>query len=182
MKKMKTKSKDKQNPHIMYKVEPYKPFKITRIKKFLNHYFKYTKRFFIVMQRTNGTVDAGYVYHDKNMFVYEDGIYLVDRDYMKWSDSLNSFVGYYTQGISLPLNFTVKENTLIQRTKDTIETENLEANYNPHVLFQTMNSEMIQKVMQGESLGAFFGRFQMLVILCLVGIVGIGIMLYSKLF
>ena len=173
--------KNLQEP-INFKTKPYTPFSITRWRQFLNHYLKYQNRFFIIMQRTNGTIDARFVYHQKNMFVYEKGIYIIDRNFMKWSDSLNAFVGHYTQGISLPINTTVDEETLKSRTESDTNVQNVIANIDPKILYSTVNSEMVQKVMQGEELGNIFANLKLLAILILVGVIGIIIMLYNKLF
>jgi len=151
---------------IEYRAKLYKPKHKPLMAYKLWRYYRY--RIFIIMFKTNGTIDLTYVFHNKEKFVYEGGVYIIDKDYVRWSDGLSSMVGVYFQSVSLPIDLAFNEKDTIDAIKHKIKASRVDANVNPYVLESTVNSEVIQKLMRGEELESLLQR---IFLLCAIGTV-----------
>ena len=113
---------------------------------------------FIVMHRLNGTYDFKFIYHIGNKFVYEEGVYLIDQDFMTWSDSLGAYTSFYEQGLSLPIRYEVDKKAFMSSVEDALYGTRVEANVDAGVLYSTVKSEVIQKLMRGEEFEEWMRR------------------------
>lgn len=160
LKNKKVSDKFVHTDQIHYYVKPYKFVSVTNPLKFWNHFLNYKNRFFMVMHKHNGHMELNYVYNKTNLFVFENGVYIINKDSMKWSDTLQTFVGYYVQGISLPVNLDIDDNLLKEGVKDKLKETRVQANVDANILFSTVNTEVIQKLMKGEELEKFLNQLK----------------------
>ena len=132
------------------------------------------------MYRNNGMVHMQYVYIHQDKFMFDGGVYVVDKDYMKWSDALQCYVGQYLQSSSLPIDMTFDEKATVEAIKRGLAGTKVEANVNPKVLHSTVTTEVIQKLMRGEELEKFMNKVFMVSIFILVGVIGVILILFNK--
>lgn len=178
MEKLKTNKNGDVIEEIPFRVKEYKFHTMKKPFKFINHLRKYNRRFFMIMQRENGMIDLGFIYYERNMFVFNKGVYLIHQDFYTWSDTLNSYVGFYKEGFSLPINFEIDGDLLKQAVTEKLKGFKVSANADATILHSLVNTEVIQKVMAGEKIAEFLEKFKML----LIASIGIGMFILGFLF
>jgi hypothetical protein len=172
------KNKDKPfKEKINIQTRAYQSHTIWKPIQFLRHMRKYPNRFFVVMKRLNGNIDMRYVYHESNLFFYENGVYIIDEDYFTWSDTLQSSVGHYHQGVSLPINYDFDVKALKDGVTDVLTGTRVHANVDAQILHSTVKSEMIQKLMRGEAFEQFMEKLKLYILIGMIGSIATAVIL-----
>ena len=165
---------------INFKTKPYK--RVKTIKNLWNFWRKYNKRIFIVMFSKTGGIECFYVFHNNYKFGYNNGAYLIDREYMYWSDALNTFVSLYYEEISIPIKTNFDIEGTIDNIKHNLKGSSIEENVNPNILKSFVNSEVVQKLMRGEEFEKFMNKVFTIGIITMVTVIVVLIVLFAKLF
>lgn len=176
--------KESNKPYKPQKNEPFKPIKklsVQGVIQLWTHLRKYQQRLFIIMHKNNGMIDLQYVYTNSDKFEYNNGMYVIDKDYMRWSDGLNCFVAQYLECSALPINLEFDEKSTLEVLKENLAHTRVQMNVEPKILYSTVRSEVIQKLMRGEQLEKFFNFLRIVGVITLVGVVGVLLILFNKL-
>lgn len=147
---------------IHFTTKEYTFHSITKPIKYWKHMRNYPFRFFMIMMTENGLIEMRYVYTEKNMFVFNDGVYMTHNKYYKWCDELQTNVGMYIEGISLPINFELDKNLLKEMVEKKLYGTNVQANVDAQILHKNVVSQVIEKVMQGGEMEKLFSNLKMI--------------------
>jgi hypothetical protein len=139
--------------------------------EWLFHANKFKRRLYVIMHKENGYIELFYVYYFGNIFVHGENIYIVDEDRLRWNDGLKTYVAEYYESISLPLQLNKLKTPTKNRIEDILSDSQVEMNINPHILYQTVKTEVVQKVMKGEELEAFMNYIKKLLLFTLIGVI-----------
>jgi hypothetical protein len=135
------------------------------------HAKKFKRRLYVIMHKENGYMEMFYAYYMGNLFQYQEGLYIVDEDRLRWNDSLKTFVAEYYEGISVPVQLQRFKTPTKKYLEEAMADSQVEMNLNPNVLYQTVKTEMVQKVMKGEELEKFMNFIKRLLMFVLAGVV-----------
>jgi hypothetical protein len=137
----------------------------------LFHAKKFKRRLYVIMHKENGYMEMFYAYYMGNLFEYQEGLYIVDEDRLRWNDSLKTFVAEFYEGISVPVQLQRFKTPTKKYLEETMADTQVEMNLNPQVLYQTVKTEMVQKVMKGEELEKFMNYIKKLLLFVLIGVI-----------
>lgn len=146
-------------------------FSPSDIFKFLFHAKQQSKRLYVIMHKENGFIALFYVYYKGNIFIYDERIYIVDDDKLRWNDMLKTYVGEYYESISLPIQLQKFKQPMKQQLHDGLAESQIQMNINSKILYETVKSEMVQKVMKGEELEKFMEFIKRLLFFVLAGVI-----------
>lgn len=172
----------KKTEKIDWKTGVYKEHSVMNPFKLFRHLKRFKQRFYIIMHRKNGTIDLLYVYVQGDKFVYEGGVYIIHKDFMRWSDKVNTFVGHYFEGFALPINMDIDIDELRYKTAETLKETRISANVDANILASTVKSEVIQKLMRGEELEKFMNTIKTFLLFTLVAVVATLLLLLWRFF
>jgi len=123
------------------------------------------KTYLINMELRNGYHQLMTISCGKESFRYQGSEYVIDNDMMYYVISAGCNCLDYHQDLSIPIKRTVPLND-IKKTITSMKSSEVETAINPQTLRMFIESEVIQKVMQGQAMG---NMLKNLVIICALG-------------
>lgn len=168
-KKKSKKIKEKELSLESEKTKPFYPldsgfFDIKGYFKKLKHSLNRPLALLIHMEMRNGYHNIFYVYPKGETFKYKGGVYKIEDEFKYFNAELNVYCLDYHQDIDIPIqnrinSSAIKRNLLGKGITD------IDQAINPKSLEQFIKSEVIQKVMKGQELDAFFRFMKIMIII-----------------
>jgi len=128
--------------------------------------FKPKTSYVINMELNNGMHVTFVTTTKKQSFRYLKKDYIIDDDLKYYNVSFKNYALNYHQSLALPVKQKIPLNT-IKKTLSSVNTE-VETAVNPSTLKSFIESEVIEKVMRGQEIDAFFKRIMVLLIITMI--------------
>jgi hypothetical protein len=158
----KIKHQEQEKPNLLSPIGIY---------KWIFHAKDFNKRLYVIMHKENGYIEMFYAYYKGTIFEYNEGLYIVDEDKLRWNDVLKTYVAEYYEGIVIPIQLQRYKTPTKSKLEEMMADSQIEMNLNPKILYQTVKTEMVQKVMKGEELEKFLEFIKRLLIFVLIGVI-----------
>lgn len=167
---LKYKSNQLIKEQIHYRIRLYnyqKKFKWIPLFGFLKRFklwFSPTKAMLINMELTTGDHTQFIAFINKTSFKYQTGEYVIDDEFKYYNVATKLWCLDYHQDLSIPIKRKINVNKIKKAVEQTGVTD-VESSINPTTLRHFIESEVIQKVVQGQELDAIFKFLKIMLIL-----------------
>jgi len=165
MAKKKQVEKKKIQKTIIPEIETkkYDPLKPKGLLDFKGWYKKWkdnrdsTGTYLIDMELRNGMHDIFVTFSKKDSFKYKNGLYVIDNDLKYYVDSAKLWCLSYHQNCTLPIKRKIPFND-ISKVVENLNGLEIESAINPYTLEKFVESQVIEKVMQGHEMSEWMKK------------------------